>query len=381
MTEMLLRNLRIRNFRSLQDFVVPTLGQVNLIVGKNNSGKSTVLEALRVLARQAHPNLLRGILRAHDESSFSRTTYEDSSEPGINKTFRHFFPGRTYPRTDDLAIYVGDEERRYYVEISHVHFIDDIEEIKDEHGEVARVRKRRVVSKQQLPLGQTQEFVNQGLSVSSSRSSRQGWIDLRNDTERYQMRPGLFWDELLDIPASYVPTQFLSQERLASLWDSVALTEGDAFVTKALQIIEPAVQGIAFIQGDPEQRTHAQRGRLAIVKLQDQSLPIPLNAMGDGMLRFMLIDEFENGLHFSVQKSAWELLFQLAARFHIQIFATTHSWDCIEAFKAVAVESEADGVLFRVGRSVRSSNLGQVIATTFSEKELANLTQSQVEVR
>ncbi len=53
-----LKSLHIKNFRMLEDFQVSKLGRVNLIVGKNNSGKSSVLEALRIYAGNANPNLL-----------------------------------------------------------------------------------------------------------------------------------------------------------------------------------------------------------------------------------------------------------------------------------------------------------------------------------
>lgn len=118
--------------------------------------------------------------------------------------------------------------------------------------------------------------------------------------------------------------------------------------------------------------------------------------MGDGMVRilqlilkvfpakggFLLIDEFENGLHYSVQKQVWSLLFDLAALLDIQVFATTHSWDCIESFSSVAVEkSNIEGILFRVGTSVRKSDRDCVIATVFDESQLRGITQADVEVR
>ena len=78
----------------------------------------------------------------------------------------------------------------------------------------------------------------------------------------------------------------------------------------------------------------------------------------------------------------WALLFEMAERHDIQIFAPTHSWDCIERFTKVAVaRTETDGVLFRLGRSVRSSDQGRVIATVFDEAALQNITQQDVEVR
>ncbi|MEI6730675.1 MAG: AAA family ATPase, partial [Pseudomonadota bacterium] len=56
-----LSSLHIKNFRMLEDFQVKKLGKVNLIVGKNNSGKSTVLEALRIYAGGANRYLLEAI--------------------------------------------------------------------------------------------------------------------------------------------------------------------------------------------------------------------------------------------------------------------------------------------------------------------------------
>lgn len=75
--------------------------------------------------------------------------------------------------------------------------------------------------------------------------------------------------------------------------------------------------------------------------------PLPLYSLGDGMYRalgialalanarngILLIDEFENGLYYTVQPDIWQLIFQVARRLNIQVFATTHSWDCIEAFQ------------------------------------------------
>jgi AAA15 family ATPase/GTPase len=65
----MLTSLKIANFRALKDFHVRQLGRVNLIVGRNNSGKSTVLEAARIYAGNAHRGLLEEIAASHDEKS------------------------------------------------------------------------------------------------------------------------------------------------------------------------------------------------------------------------------------------------------------------------------------------------------------------------
>lgn len=96
---------------------------------------------------------------------------------------------------------------------------------------------------------------------------------------------------------------------------------------------------------------------------------------------FLLIDAFESGLHFSVYERIWRLLFEMATKLDVQIFATTHSRDCIESFAEVARSGTAEGVLFRMGKSVLSSERGKVIATVFEAGELYSLIQMDIEVR
>lgn len=86
--------------------------------------------------------------------------------------------------------------------------------------------------------------------------------------------------------------------------------------------------------------------------------------MGDGINRvltiilalvnsdngFLLLDEFENGLHYSVQEKLWNIIFNLAQKLNIQVFATTHSEDCIYGFEQVLnnTNNKADGKLIRL---------------------------------
>jgi AAA15 family ATPase/GTPase len=58
----MIRALTIENFRSLRRFRMTGLGRVNLLVGTNNCGKSSILEAIHVLAR---PGDYRALLQGH----------------------------------------------------------------------------------------------------------------------------------------------------------------------------------------------------------------------------------------------------------------------------------------------------------------------------
>jgi hypothetical protein len=93
MGNLLLNSLEIRNFRGFHHLQIERLGRVNLIVGKNNIGKSSLLEALLLYARKAPPGLLWEILAVHDESKQSSSNrYVDIEE--MLSALKYLFYGR-----------------------------------------------------------------------------------------------------------------------------------------------------------------------------------------------------------------------------------------------------------------------------------------------
>lgn len=386
----MLDSLLIKNFRSLEHLEVRKLGRVNLIVGKNNSGKSTVLEALRIYAGNANRPLLESIARAHDERyqvNDSASLHDEALLP-----FQDFFTGRCFPRNPETAIEIGSIDRVEDRLTIKYCLLEEVEEtIKDDQkGIVNRVQRALFSPDEEVEMDANLQpvfIIQQGdkkLPLMKLISS-----DIRPPWKSYEILPTQ--------GCSVVPTDFISMDELADAWDSIALTEHEDIVRRALRIIVPEFESLVFVRADGGSTGSRFRPmRTGMVKLGGMHGPVPLNSMGDGMLRvlqlslklfaarggFFLIDEFENGLHYSVQERVWHLLFEMAEQFNIQIFATTHSWDCIESFTKVAVErTETDGVLFRLGRSVRASDNGKIIATVFDEAALQNVTQADMEVR
>lgn len=113
--------------------------------------------------------------------------------------------------------------------------------------------------------------------------------------------------------------------------------------------------------------------------------------MGDGINRilnltlalvnsdggFLLIDECENGLHHSVQDKLWEIIFEIAEKLDIQVFATTHSNDSINSFAKVLENApKLDGALFRLERKEES-----VIANPFSKEEITVAANQGINLR
>ncbi|MBI3230181.1 MAG: ATP-binding protein, partial [Burkholderiales bacterium] len=196
---------------------------------------------------------------------------------------------------------------------------------------------------------------------------------------------------------AFIPTGFVSMDELAAIWDRIGLTEDKGIIHAAMKLIAPEFEELMFVKKPGKAIVHLQEiERTAIVKLAELEYPIPINSMGDGMSRilqlslkmfaakggFLLIDEFENGLHYSVQEKVWEMVFAMAEKLNMQVFATTHSWDCVESFAKVARNRpQDDGMLLRVGRSRRTSDNGKITSTVLNGQQLFDLTQADMEVR
>lgn len=384
----MIHSLKIENFRSLENFQVTKLGRVNLIVGKNNSGKSSVLEALRIYAGNANHELLESIAQGHDEKCFLDNEESDAFNKAL--PFEDLFTGRKF-NEDNRSIVIGElDNSSKHLEIKPVFLIEKKEIILTAETGEESVRIRRIPAERNAILDNS-EVVGEALLISKEHKLL--LIDFDRDRSRF--RPTVF--DIKKLACSLIPTQFISMNDLAKEWDVIALTEGEVIVKNALRIILPEVEDLTFVVDKINNlRNSREVRRLAKVKISGLAYPIPLASLGDGMLRilqlvlklfsakggFLLIDEFENGLHYSVQEKVWRLLFELSEKLDIQIFATTHSWDCIESFAKVAMDKkDIDSVLFRVGKSVRTSDKGRVISTVFDQDQLYSITQSDVEVR
>jgi len=387
----MLKSLFIQNFRSLEDFYVPKLGQVNLVVGKNNSGKSSVLEALRIYSGNANRILLEEIATSHDEKY--RYLDKDGEDVDGELPFQGFFSGRIFSDRDGDGITIGENRGSSdLLKIEHV-FLEEYEDnLVDETGATITRSRRRPVQKSSM-LNMSDEIIRNGLMITKGDRSVTFAIDVSGPRYRPSAldMPGM-------VPCSVVPTQFVSMNDLARDWDKIVLSKDALFVENALRTIAKDVEGLAFVESGEGVFVGGRREirRIAKVKLSNLQRAVPIGSLGDGMVRvlqlmlkvfpakggMLLVDEFENGLHYSVQKDIWELVFEQAKELGIQVFATTHSWDCIKSFAEVARDrQDVEGILFRVGRSILDSNKGKVISTVFNEEQLYDITQSDLEVR
>lgn len=352
-----LQSLKIQNFRLLKNIQIQKLGQVNLIVGENNSGKSSILEALQIYASGGNPYVLDNIAKAHNEEGLSEQHYHKTyNNFDMEFTpFSSFFYQRQYPKNSNSNIHIGEcnasdfmlnyNEKSNTIDIYNPFYI--------------------------------------GLFNDESHSIP---IRLEHENHYKNLEKGKHITLY-----KYIPTYFINTQALSLYWDKIILTSYEDEVIKSLQIIEPSIQKLAFIN-----QSFDNDNRIPMVGLKNSNKPIPLYSMGDGMKRILqlilnlhqakdgllLIDEFDNGLHYTVQEKIWGLLFELAKQFNVQIFATTHSNDCIRTFAKISKErTDIDGVLIQMTKGQLKDGTEQITANSVDENQLQRLLALGVDVR
>lgn len=371
-------DLSIRGFRGIADLHIPQLGRVTLLTGKNNTGKSSILEALRLHTQNAEPHVVYRILAVREEFARGVDGEVQSFDPDNLFQASALFHG--FPRlSDDFEpIVISTSGRVGLTPMKLTMRVDWFTEVEDEAEDSGRSTK--LVASEDAPSGEPADIPVLVVEMEERRRLYR--------LERYLgiLRRSPSSDAR--VPCVLVsPYAGQSTVALGDLWDEIALTDHEKDVVDALRIVDSKISAVSIVGSDSSSRT---RTRKAIVRSDNLPRPVGLRSFGDGMSRIftivlslvnakgglLLIDEFENGLHHSVQLDVWRMIFRLAQSLDIQVFATTHSKDAVEAFQEAAAETPEEGVLVRLTRRGDA-----IIPTVVGEEDLGVAIRYDIEVR
>lgn len=314
----MLKELHISNYRLFDELTIPDLGQVNLIAGKNNTGKTALLEALRIWAAKGNETVVNHVL----------------------KTRGQFTPN--FAGSYDSLITRGKNHSE--IEINDLRITKDI------------------------TIGDTTKAYKVSYPRNSPSDKNEFYLTVTH-TPDYPQDKSVF----LPFNNRNFPLQ--------QLWDSIALTPLENEILQIMRLVEPRLEKMEVKEENSR------------VLLEGDFGPVPLKSLGEGVNRMLwmavalvsakdsilLIDEFEAGLHHSVQEMLWEKIFFYAQKWNIQVFVTTHSMDAVGTFYSVADrdENKGKGRFFRLQRSSK----GQIEAVNYGDEELATALEFDLETR
>ncbi|HNY95091.1 MAG TPA: AAA family ATPase [Flexilinea sp.] len=322
------KSLEIKNLRSITELKIENLGQVNLFVGHNNCGKTTVLESLFFLIGPTNPHLP---VRAN---SFRGLTLLGKE---IWPTFFHNMDVR---KTIHIMGITKEENKRHSLEIDirkkDVHNIPQEETV---HSDLVRG-----TGDSEMP------FIAEGLTfhftLNDGGKTQTSSIFLNGEGIKTEGIDKPVFRGIFISPA--VESEFKDR------FDDIQSKKQTGEVISLLREVDPKIVDL--------------RLNRAGILMADIGLPelIPVNLMGGGIVRFLsialamlsykggivMIDEIENGIHHSLQETLWKTIFSWANKLNVQVFATTHSYENINAFDKSSRNSlfAEEAKVFRIER-------------------------------
>ncbi len=365
----MLTRLELQNYRRFQSFEMEGLSRVNLLVGKNNSGKSAILEGAHFLVSGGDPDALSAA--AHRRGEIIMRPPDRSSLIEIG----HFFYGHNTSPEASFSV-AGNNG---YAPIK-VAIITEAEGDKDSEAPVRSGTPRFSVK------------ISGTKRASKDRRgfplTRDGGVDLDDPRPWRRIPVGRRGD---GPPIRFVATEHLESVVLVSLWDEVQEAAKTEEVLNALKILEPDVERFFMVSGMTALGYVVGSRAGPKVHLRGQDRPIPLGSMGEGMRRllslsmslatteegFLFVDEIDTGLHYSAMIDMWRLVVETAKKANIQVFATTHSWDCIEGLGELCrmhPDMAKEIAVHKIERSLKQSVL-------FSGQRLPGVIDNRVEIR
>lgn len=361
-------SFQVKNFRCFDDLKLDNLSRVNLIAGKNNVGKTALLEALFIYSGTYNP-ILAFRVNAFRGLENMRLEFNPWAEGPWDNLFAEF----------DLA------------KVIHFEGLDPTQ---------GKRVVRLTTVRDPKELSELSKFIQTDVGDNSNTTGsleRAHVLRLEYEKEDAQnkdnyyaiMEPRRGLIEPI-VPAPPFQSVFMSA-RTRSLREETARRfskfdiEGKLdILLSALKIVEPRLNRLTLgYATSPEPLIHGDIG---------SKRPMPLAVMGDGIGRLadvvlalghaengvLLVDEIENGLHYTILEDIWKAIALAAEEFNVQVFATTHSLECIQA--AHKAFSESPTYDFRYHRLDRTKS-GDIRVVSYDEEIMEAAMETESEVR
>lgn len=365
-----IENLRIHAYRRLTDLELTGFGRLNLFVGANNTGKTSLLESLALFAKPLQMQTwvatarLRGGVAPLVDALFwmfprpSAPTDDPRSRSEIRISGGGSHPARAMMATFQTIFRASEKDQ----EASGAGAENAAEDSPPDFWKGAEISLQC-------------ESERGGGGGEAEVDQFQIWEDQRLILTGRRPGPAL--------PLAFItPTSHRDEVRLHAQLTAATLNGSKHSVVEVVRRIDPEVRRIDIL---------SPNGRSPSIWVDSSRLGYtPITTFGDGVRRVLatalaliqaqggalLIDEVETAVHRDALKGFYQWLFEAAEHYDVQIFATTHSLEAVDEMMDAARDSLAELVSFRLPTPNRGERLAR-----YSGETLYDLRSGGLEVR
>lgn len=330
--------VNIQNYRGIRNCHIKDLNLINLFFGKNNCGKSSLLESIFILSGPSNPtfpivfNNVRSLVGAKEETMLIDFYQIDSknkikiSSSGNNK------------RNLEISILKSQSK-----DIS----LDNLNQLN-----VENIGKHYEL-KFNFSVGNEEKHYHTELLVKEG----------SGDTGK--------------IITDKMQNQANEHEMLAE----IIKNKKEGAIIDALRLVEPKIKNIQLVDN-------------AIMVDVGYATLLPINVLGDGVRKILnitlsihkcsngilLVDEIDNGLHHSVMQKLWEVIMKTCREFNVQFFAANHSIDVIKSLVQVINNNHSNDLPVSAYKLLKKED-DELVALRYGTKELSYVIGQELEVR
>ena len=351
------KNLEIKNFRGIEHLTIDNFSRVNVFLGQNSSGKSSVLESIIMLMGMSNPDLPQIIntIRGRNFSSFSDLSY--------------LFRNGDLKTKPEITAKLMDDTRRY-LSLEMAYKFDEKSQGDFQNG--------------QIPTSETKTFLNTLRMLFE--------VEYDSETKRYEcgitvgqngMTTGKkMADNYMEKNSvAFIPADLASGNPVNDLVELIK-RKRKGYVLEMMQKFDSRITAVEILNN------------AAYIGLEGIDQLMAVNMMGDGMRRYLnivaasanpmnnilSIDEIDNGLHYSAYKKLWEAIFALAVSTNKQVFVTTHSKETLYRLNEMLEEHSEYQDALRL-YTIENTKLKGLQAYKYTFEGLNGACENDVELR
>ncbi len=345
----MLKSFTAHNFRCFKSVELPDLRRINLVVGKNAAGKTALLEAIRFG--------LAGTPQVLWQMNAARGAINYFPQPPTREQFEAFWNSHFYnfdPTNPILSECVDSSGRKATLKV----YYDPkkaVTPLPPQPGQPAASLVSTII-----PLAFDRTDFSGKHSVLHGSVHPQGALNLENGPE------------LGTVSEFYSSTWQNNPQQTAQWFSQLSVQKREPEVIReVVKEFGSLVKDLTVLSPTPYSAVYAD-----VPHLKEK---IPLSLISSGINKFvtilaailtrgqgvLLIDEIENGIYYEAFPSLWKTILRLAKTYQTQIFASTHSLECIRGLLPSTKDNEEEIMLLRAERQNGSSGITPITGEFF----------------